>query len=49
MGFEEREYTLVEGENTYVCITFDKKLEKEIVVKYFLENSSALNFGESSD
>lgn len=46
LGFEELEYTVVEGENTTVCVTFDRKLEKEIRVYYFLQNSSALlNFG----
>ena len=36
MGFEQKDYTLVEGKNTTVCVTIDRNLEKEIVVKYFL-------------
>ncbi len=36
VGFEEQEYVLVEGENTTVCVTFDRKLEKSILVDYTL-------------
>ncbi len=32
VGFEEKNYTLVEGENSTICLTFDKKLEKSITV-----------------
>ena len=38
MGFEQLEYTLVEGELTAVCVTFDKNLEKTISLDYLLQN-----------
>ena len=40
MGFEQLEYTLVEGELTAVCVTFDKNLEKKISLEYLLQNST---------
>lgn len=46
MGFEDLEYSLMEGENTLVCVTFDKDLERAITLEYSLENSTALNFGK---
>ena len=40
MGFEQLEYTLVEGELTTVCVTFDQNLEKKISLVYLLQNST---------
>ena len=40
MGFEQLEYTLLEGELTAVCVTFDKNLDKTISLDYILQNST---------
>jgi hypothetical protein len=48
VGFQELEYRSMEGENTLVCVDINRKLEKPVTMKYTLENSSALDFGEST-
>jgi hypothetical protein len=48
VGFQELEYTSMEGENTLVCVDINRKLEKPVSVKYTLGNSSALDFGKTT-
>lgn len=45
VGFEDQTYTIQEGVDMEVCVTFDKKLEKYLSIEYFLNNISP--FGEN--
>ena len=39
VGFEMKEYILVEGDTSSVCVTYNKVLEKSISVNYTLMNA----------